>query len=566
MSHRLMAYNPGVSFFIPFRELDPSRTAQCMFFTQKGKRCRYTCQESDNRRAIALHETINTISNEAVRLDILQEYVLCNCCRSGRAQHRDRIEDVGLLTPLARRWQDEIRRHTKFTTSIPALEGSIHTTDTCTTLPTSSLNDTTALNKSTEDSFYYQLNDRTSSSINATDHVANVLCSQYNSLRTSTLVNSGLRSLENQSRYELRRCKTSLNSTPALLAFVYQPPQSEFRPHILDPKPCDSVSCKILNRLKGRDFKIGSLYIFERTSSYGHVKIGWTASSVSCRLQDWSKCGYVPYLLFSVNDIPHAQRVETLTHYELIKEWRRERMCKASWCRKSHQEWFEINKERAEQVLGNWAEFMKRAEPYDLEGRLKSQWRTAVETIGRDGGVVTAEKLLERYEESLVEVGFENGLKLERLETLEKTSVRTASLLNEEPTLPNETTLLKNAALSRQSLLTETSLSKPEIESKSEPVQNEVLASQTTAVKQEILHQQDPLFPSPTLQANLLDVAVIPSEHRTSRSLERAAFKIINELCNESSQGAPILDMKVLGGRKTLKCEALPAVEATAGA
>ena len=103
MTPPVMAYNPGVSFFIPFHELDPSKESQCIFFTQKGARCRWACRESDNRRAIVLHKTINAISSEAVGLDLLQEYVLCNCCRSGRARHRDRIEDSNLLIPLARR-------------------------------------------------------------------------------------------------------------------------------------------------------------------------------------------------------------------------------------------------------------------------------------------------------------------------------------------------------------------------------------------------------------------------------------------------------------------------------
>src|SRR6266480_3588114 len=92
-----MAYNPGVTFFIPFHELDPSKQSQCIFFTQKGARCRWSCQKGDNKRAMELYETIIAISSEAVSLDLLQEYVLCNCCRSGRARHRDRIEDIGLL-------------------------------------------------------------------------------------------------------------------------------------------------------------------------------------------------------------------------------------------------------------------------------------------------------------------------------------------------------------------------------------------------------------------------------------------------------------------------------------
>lgn len=103
------AYNSGVSWFIPFHELDPSKQSQCIFFTQKGTRCRWPCQESDNKRAIELHQTIITRPSESVNLDLLLEYILCNCCRSNRARHRDRIEDVGLLVPLAQRWQYEIQ-------------------------------------------------------------------------------------------------------------------------------------------------------------------------------------------------------------------------------------------------------------------------------------------------------------------------------------------------------------------------------------------------------------------------------------------------------------------------
>jgi hypothetical protein len=131
-------------------------------------------------------------------------------------------------------------------------------------------------------------------------------------------------------RYNLRPREGNLHQS------IPQTPPSEFRPHIANPLPSDSICRKIAEPLEDRDFETGSLYIFDRASSPGHVKIGWTARSVQCRLKDWSKCGYIPNLLFSVDAIPHAQRVETLTHYELIKEWRRERRCKAEWCQKSH--------------------------------------------------------------------------------------------------------------------------------------------------------------------------------------------------------------------------------------
>lgn len=302
-----MAYNPGVSFFIPFHELDPKRQSQCIFFTLKGMRCR--CSASDSQQAIQLHKEITANGSEDVSLDLLQEYIKCNCCMFGRARHRERIEDIGLLMPLAQRWQDEI----------------------------------------------YQT-------------------------RESPL------------RYNLR----SRNIT------VYQAQSSEFRLHVAAPTLSDTVSYKICEPLKDRDFEQGSLYMFDRDESPGHVKIGWTArSEVWTRLDDWSKCGYTPNLLFSVYGVPNAQRAETLTHHELLKEWRRERMCKAEWCRKSHQEWFEVGRDRAAQVLGDWAEVFKRVELYDYHGSLKQQWREVARVLDKKGEAVTAKRMLEYYEASL---------------------------------------------------------------------------------------------------------------------------------------------------------------------
>src|SRR6266480_6641556 len=168
-----MAYNPGVSFFIPFHELDPSKQSQCIFFTQKGARCRWSCQKGDNKRAMELYETIIAISSEAVSLDLLQEYVLCNCCRSGRARHRDRIEDIGLLIPLASRWQDEIWRHgadqpNYYTTSVSALEESIFVPYGYSTPATSTLSHATTLHSPTASPSYHQPNARTSFSVNTT--------------------------------------------------------------------------------------------------------------------------------------------------------------------------------------------------------------------------------------------------------------------------------------------------------------------------------------------------------------------------------------------------------------
>ncbi|KAJ5523595.1 hypothetical protein N7513_013139 [Penicillium frequentans] len=211
-------------------------------------------------------------------------------------------------------------------------------------------------------------------------------------------------SLQTISRYELRnRQMNGFENDPQILPpYPPQKLRSEFRPHINEPSPDDCVYRKMLDPLVDRDFETGRLYIFDRVSSPGHVKIGWTANSVSNRLRSWSSCGYTPNLLFNTSPIHNAMRAETLTHYEFIKEWRRERMCKAPGCGKSHQEWFEISGERAKQVVSKWATFMEIARPYDEGGLLKSQWREVIEKIHHRLEVVTAEKLLALYTATLI--------------------------------------------------------------------------------------------------------------------------------------------------------------------
>jgi hypothetical protein len=271
---------------------------------------------------------------------------------------------------------DTLPTNPNHTTSVPALEESIIIPYAYTTPATSTPSHATTLYTPTASPSYYQPNARTSFSINPTPSKPVVSSSpyQFGSPRSSTTTEFAYQLFEGQPRYDLRPREANIftNSNSTRPTALSQPPLSEFRPHVADPLPSDSVSRKILDPLENRDFETGSLYIFDRASSPGHVKIGWTASSVPARLKDWSNCGYKPNLLFSVHCVPHAQRVETLTHHELIKEWRRERMCKALWCQKSHQEWFEIGKERAAQVLGDWADFMGKAEPYDSEGSLKT--------------------------------------------------------------------------------------------------------------------------------------------------------------------------------------------------
>ncbi|KAK7937423.1 uncharacterized protein PG986_014291 [Apiospora aurea] len=159
----------------------------------------------------------------------------------------------------------------------------------------------------------------------------------------------------------------------------------------------------ILETLVGRHFETDSVYMFDRPSSPGCVKFGWTARSVEARLSDWSKCGYAPNLLLRVDNVPWAQRAEALTHHELAKEWRTERQCRGPYCgRKSHQEWFEVSKEKAQQVVDGWASVLKEGAPYGQQGTLKPQWRQYVKQAVIDGNQVTAQNLWEYHESARV--------------------------------------------------------------------------------------------------------------------------------------------------------------------
>ncbi|KAJ5328648.1 hypothetical protein N7452_009038 [Penicillium brevicompactum] len=205
-------------------------------------------------------------------------------------------------------------------------------------------------------------------------------------------------SIENPLDSELRN--PQMNSSGQT---TYQAPRSEFRRHVDTPSAKQSVYQKLINPLQKWDFSPGSVYIFDRSSSPGFVKIGWTTRPVSNRLERWSDCGYQPNLVFS-SEASYAQRVETLIHHELIKEWREERRCMNPECSTRHQEWFEIDKNKAEQVLRDWVYFINEAQPYGLDGNLKAGWFRVVNRIKSRTGIITASELVKYYKSTLTNV------------------------------------------------------------------------------------------------------------------------------------------------------------------
>lgn len=382
-----MAASPGVEFFVSFYDIDQFNK-RCIYFTKytPPTRCKWPCDDDDYTEALALRAKILTCSNHAERVRLLREYVLYNCCRRGRyesARHQGSMKDDGLLMPLVQRWDDEIRSHAD-----------------------SQQRNTNSQQATGIDSLFSNLtitqHDYSFSHIIGSGHFQSARClsptPRFESSDSSSSIDAILQPPDGQGSYNLRprEMNDTISSVTEELSnlSILQATLSEFSPHIELPLPRDSVWAKLTSPLRNRDFETGALYIFDRDDSPGHVKIGWTAVSIDARLEDWSTHGYKPNLLFRVLEVPHAQRVETLSHFELIKEWRQERKCRAEGCAVSHREWFEVTREKAEQVLGDWADFMTKAQPYCADGLLNEDWRKIVDAMDNRGDAITAARML----------------------------------------------------------------------------------------------------------------------------------------------------------------------------
>jgi hypothetical protein len=147
---------------------------------------------------------------------------------------------------------------------------------------------------------------------------------------------------------------------------------------------------------KAGDFKTGSLYIFDRETSPGYLKIGWTANTVTNRLNRVVEdCGYTPHEIYRIEHVPFARRVETLTHHELRREWREELQC--GRCPKRHMEWFEVSAARAKRVLRDWAEFFRNFDLYDADGLLLPRWKKITRAMDQRRLAITIDTLKDAH-------------------------------------------------------------------------------------------------------------------------------------------------------------------------
>jgi hypothetical protein len=123
------------------------------------------------------------------------------------------------------------------------------------------------------------------------------------------------------------------------------------------------------------------------------------------RLSDWADCGHgIPSLLYLREHVRHPERVESLTHFELVKHWHAMRWC--GFHRQAHIEWFKIGVGTVDRIVQCWSLWMERANPYDRRGRLKAFWRETIAFLTSYEICITAELMMQiqEVEEGLIDV------------------------------------------------------------------------------------------------------------------------------------------------------------------
>ncbi|KAE9370173.1 hypothetical protein N431DRAFT_426603 [Stipitochalara longipes BDJ] len=149
-----------------------------------------------------------------------------------------------------------------------------------------------------------------------------------------------------------------------------------FRTDLLDDKSvCEELRTKIcapLNPSEVRDHGLGYIYIL-RSQSYGTIaelKIGFSKHHPEHRAHQLAGCLRSPEVVAHSPMIPHANRIESIIHAELVL-LRKTQFC--AQCQRQHKEWFTISHIHARQVVTRWCRWVL-SQPY-RNGVLTSQWQ-----------------------------------------------------------------------------------------------------------------------------------------------------------------------------------------------
>ncbi|CZR49596.1 uncharacterized protein FPRO_15954 [Fusarium proliferatum ET1] len=169
----------------------------------------------------------------------------------------------------------------------------------------------------------------------------------------------------------------------------------------------ETLLSKLQSVVDTRARKTGSLYFYTHADDAfdGMIKIGYTSREIETRLLEWNECGNGhPKLLDSLSGVRHPERVELLTHFELVGCWYAQRWCEHH--RKAHIEWFKVDLERVRTVARLWCRWMQDANPYDRRGCLKDHWAGHIKFLVQHDNPITAKAMvqIQKIEEGSDEV------------------------------------------------------------------------------------------------------------------------------------------------------------------
>ncbi len=149
-----------------------------------------------------------------------------------------------------------------------------------------------------------------------------------------------------------------------------------FRSDLFDSKSvCEELRTKIcasLNPTEARDHGLGYIYIL-RSQSYdtlAELKIGFSKHHPEHRAHQLAGCLRNPEVVPHSPMIPHANRIETIIHAELVL-LRKTQFCVQ--CQQQHKEWFTMSHIHARQVITRWSRWVL-SQPY-RNGVLTRQWQ-----------------------------------------------------------------------------------------------------------------------------------------------------------------------------------------------
>lgn len=177
----------------------------------------------------------------------------------------------------------------------------------------------------------------------------------------------------------------------------------------------ESMFERICSPLDLRTGTKGSIYFYthKSTAFAGMIKIGYTCNTIVSRLLEWGECGHgKPDLLDSIGNVRHPERVELLTHFQLLDVWHEMMWCKAH--QRTHIEWFKVGIDNARAIASRWNDWMHKANPYDRRGKLIPIWAARCAKLEKLGLPITAQTMLRYHERDM-------GLREEEKEPVKKT-------------------------------------------------------------------------------------------------------------------------------------------------